>query len=299
MDDQARKILDTLAALAPHAAPNIDDAGWLANFRYQTALLRGFGGAAEPVCSVTMATLGGIPVRRFQPQATETGVLLHLHGGGGVAGSLDTHDPMLRLLAARTGWAVIAPDYRLAPGHRFPAQLDDGYAVLVAAEAEARGRLVVSGDSIGATLATALTMMARDRAGPRITGQILFYPNTDLRRGADYPSRSSEDGKIILAADLERQIGLYVGEEVDREDPLASPLLAERLADLPAALIATCEHDPLRDEGEAYAHRLRVAGVAVAHHRVPGMIHAFLQMAGEVDASTAFLAVVKRWLDDR
>lgn len=300
MDRQARTVLETLDSLVPAATPDADDAAWLAAFRYQTGLLRGFSGAPEPMAAVTLEVLAGVPVRVFRPGADDGRLLFHIHGGGGIAGSLDGHDPMLRLLAARTGWTVMAPEYRLAPEHRFPAQLDDCYAALVAAQAQApEPRIVVSGDSIGATLATALAMRVRDRGGPVLAGQLLFYPNTDLRRGADYPSRHSEDSRIIAQDDLERQIALYVGSPADREDPAASPLLADTLADLPATLIATCENDPLGDEGELYARRLREDGVAVAHHRVPGMIHAFLQMAGAIDAAPAFLAVVKRWLDDR
>lgn len=300
MDAQARTVLDRLKALAPDTDPAADDAAWLAGFRYQTALLREFGGASAPLASVALQSLGGIPMRRYRPAQAAEGLLFHVHGGGGIAGSLDAHDPALRLLAARTGWTVLAPDYRLAPEHRFPAPLDDCYAALLAAHAEAPARpIVVSGDSIGGTLATALAMRARDEQGPRLAGQLLLYPNTDLRRDADYPSRRSEDGRIIAAADLERQIALYVRSDSDRRDPLASPLLAERLERLPPALILTGENDPLRDEGDAYAHRLAAAGVAVEHRRLPGMIHAWLQMAGCIDATGDFLAAIERWLDNR
>lgn len=295
MDDTVQQVLDTLEALAPKVPADVDDAGWLANFRYKTALLRTLSGPSLPMALVSLRTLAGVPVRSYRPTSEETPILFHLHGGGGVAGSLDGHDPVLRLLAQRTGWTVVAPNYRLAPTWPFLAQLEDCYAALIAVAAEAPGRrVVVSGDSVGGTLATALTMLARDRAGPDIAGQLLFYPNTDLRREAQYPSRRSEDGKIIAKADLERQIELHLGEG-DRHDPLISPILAQ-LAGLPAALIVTCEHDPLRDEGEAYVQRLRDAGTAVEHHRIPGMIHAFLQMAGKLDASEAILAIVRRWL---
>ncbi|WP_242137109.1 MULTISPECIES: alpha/beta hydrolase [unclassified Sphingomonas] len=300
MDDQARQVLDRLAALAPDGDPAADDAAWLAAFRYQTALLRDFGGVSEPLLSVGLRSLGGVGARIFRPSDDDDAILFHLHGGGGIAGTLDGHDPALRLLAARTGWTVVAPDYRLAPEHRFPAQLEDSYSALIALHAERPARrIVLSGDSIGATLATALAMLVRDRGGPALAGQLLLYPNTDLRRGADYPSRRSEDGNIIGLEDLERQIDLYVADDAARSDARASPLLSDQLDTLPPTLILTCERDPLRDEGEAYARRLRAAGVTVEHHRVPGMIHAFLQMAGMVSATTQWLAVAKRWLGDR
>lgn len=298
MDDTVRQVLDTLEALAPKVPADIDDAGWLANFRYQTALLRTFSGPSLPMDQVSLRTLAGVPMRIYRPAYDEAPILFHLHGGGGVAGSLDGHDPVLRLLAQRTGWTVVAPDYRLAPEQPFLAQLEDCYAALIAVGAEAQGRrLVVSGDSIGGTLATALTMLARDRGGPKIAGQLLFYPNADLRHEAVYPSRRSEDGKIIAKTDLERQIILHLGEG-DRYDPHISPILAD-VTGLPAALIVTCEHDPLRDEGEAYVQRLRVAGIAVEHHRISGMIHAFLQMAGAFDTSEIILPIVRQWLAAR
>lgn len=113
--------------------------------------------------------------------------MLHLHGGGGIAGSVDGHDPVLRALANRTGRLVAAPDYRLAPEHRFPVQIEECFAALVAVAALPDvdpARIVVSGDSIGATIATAVAMLALDRGGPALAGQVLFYPNIDLRAGA-------------------------------------------------------------------------------------------------------------------
>ena len=298
MNDDGQTVLDALAALAPETVPDADDVTWLANFRYQTALLRSFSGPSEPLSSVTLRILAGVPTRIYRPEAAEGSVLFHIHGGGGIAGSLDVHDPVLRRIALRTGWTVMAPEYRLAPEHRFPAQLDDCYSAFIAAQKEAPSRFVVSGDSIGATLATALAVRVRDTGGPDIDGQILFYPNTDLRRAANYRSRDSEDGKIIAGEDLERQIDLYLTNEADRHNPQVSPILVETLAGLPAALVFTGENDPLRDEGEAYAQRLRDVGLSVAHYRLPDTLHAFLQMAGRLETADAALVKVRRWLDD-
>jgi acetyl esterase len=294
MDLQAAAVLKRLAALLPASDPDTDDDTWLATFRYQTALLREFSGAAMPLDSTAVVMAGSTPIRLFNPAARSGAVLFHIHGGGGIAGSLDIHDPALRLLAHHSGWQVAAPDYRLAPDSRFPAMLEECYAALLAIAKDAP-RIVVSGDSIGGTIATALAMLARDRDGPSIAGQLLLYPNTDLRRDAPYGSRRSEDGNIIAGHDLERQIDLYLGDDAARTDPLASPMLAD-LAGLPPAFVATAQCDPLRDEGEGYGQRLAAAGVPVVHHRYPGMIHAFLQMAGAIDRTRDLLTDVAAWL---
>jgi acetyl esterase len=294
MDGQAALALERLRALAPANSSDADDENWLTGFRCQTALLREFSGAAVPLASVSIRTVHGIPLRMYCPTEEPSPILFHIHGGGGVAGSLDIHDPALRLLARRTGWRVAAPDYRLAPKHRFPTQLEDCYAALLGVAEEAT-RIVVSGDSIGGTIATALAMLARERDGPAIAGQVLLYPNTDLRRDVAYPSRSSEDGNIIALKDLERQIDLYLSSEQDRHDPLASPILAN-VAGLPPTFLATAECDPLRDEGKAFYERLSGAGVSVTHHCYPGMIHAFMQMAGIITDSEELLDDIRSWL---
>ncbi len=309
VDPQARTILDTIQTPAPDADPHADDAQWLADFRYQTALLKTFSGDPEPVHAITHLMLpsepGPLTVRLYRPKPGPLPLLLHIHGGGAIAGSIDGHDPALRALANRTGWLIAAPAYRLAPEHCFPAQLDDSWTTLqgLVAQADALdidlSRIVVSGDSIGGTLATALASRAASEGGPALHGQILLYPNTDLRRDTAYPSRQSEDGNIIDAKSLERQIDLYLASDADRNDPRASPILAGDLAALPPTLLITCKNDPLRDEGEAYGQRMRDAGVIVDHDRFDGMIHAFLQMGGRMDATDRLLDRIARWLDAR
>jgi acetyl esterase len=309
VDPQARTILETIETLAPDADPKADDARWLADLRYQTALLKTFSGTPEPTHAITHLMLssesGPLTVRLYRPKPGPLPLLLHIHGGGAIAGSIDGHDPALRALANRTGWLVAAPAYRLAPEHRFPAQLDDCWTALLGLTKRAdmldidTSRIVVSGDSIGGTLATALASRAAAEGGPALQGQILLYPNTDLRHDADYPSRASEDGNIIDAKSLERQIDLYLASDADRSDPRASPILADDLTALPPTLLVTCENDPLRDEGEAYGQCLRDAGVTVDHDRFDGMVHAFLQMRGRMDATDRLLHRIARWLDAR
>lgn len=301
LDPQARDVLAAIERLSSPPAPDRDDSHWLADFRAGVALLRTFAGEPEPVHRIDHLIVDGpagvLTVRLYRPSEGTLPVLLHVHGGGGIAGSVDGHDPMLRALANRTGWLVAAPDYRLAPEHRFPVQLEESHAALVAVAALAGidpGRIVVSGDSIGGTIAAALAMLARER-GPRLAGQVLMYPNIDLRADASYPSRASEDGRIVSIADTERQIGLYVAEQADRATALVTPILGD-LRDLPPAFVVTNDCDPLRDEGRAYARALADAGVAVSRREMPGMIHAFLQMLGRIDAGEALLGELAGWL---
>lgn len=303
LDPQAAAVLERLKRLVPSSPPGAGDAEWLANFRCQAALLRTFSGAVEPVADIAHIVVGGpaveLPVRLYRPATGPLPLLLYVHGGGGIAGSVDGHDPMLRALANRTGWLVAAPAYHLAPAHRFPVQIEECHAALIAAAALPGvdfSRIVVAGDSIGATIATAVAMLVRNRGGPALAGQLLFYPNIDLRAEAGWPSRRSEDGRIIDAVDLERQIRLYVAADADRAAPLASPILAD-LVGLPPTFITTGERDPLRDEGEAYARALSDAGVRTTHHRVAGMIHAFMQMGGDIDAVETMTHDVRLWLD--
>lgn len=305
MDPQAQAVLDRLVALAPVTPEDADDATWLANFRYGVALISTFAARPEPVLLVEQRAITGaggpLPVRVYRPVEGRLPVLLYLHGGGAVAGSVDGHDSPLRAVANRSDWLVVAPDYRLAPAARFPAQVDDAEAALawVVANADAIGadatRIVVAGDSIGGAFATALASRARDD-GPALAGQVLLYPNTDLRRDADYPSRCSENGRIIERAGLERQIGLSLADEADRDWVLASPVLMD-CAGLPPTLLVTNECDPLRDEGEALGRRMAEAGVTVQSHCFEGMIHAFMQMSAHIDAADQLFAMIADWLN--
>jgi len=302
MDAQARTVLDKITKLSATPMENSSDAQWLVEFRCGVAGLRAFAPTPEPVHKITNILVGGLPIRLYRPKEGKLPLLLHMHGGGAIAGSVDGHDPALRALANRTGWLVAAPGYRLAPEARFPAQLDDGWSALahLTGHADALGidaaRVVISGDSIGGALATALAALVRDRGGPRLRGQILLYPNTDLREDAPHRSLKAKNGIIISLGMLKRQVDLYLQAPADRENPFASPLLAKDLSGLAPALVVTCEEDPLDDEGLAYARRLTDAGVPTKIERFEGMIHAFLQMGGHIDATERLYAVMKDWL---
>jgi acetyl esterase len=302
MDPQAQHVLDMIAKLSATPSEHPDDAHWLTDFRCGVAGLRAFAPAPEPVHQISNIRIGGLAVRLYRPKPGRLPLLLHMHGGGAIAGSVDGHDPALRALANRTGWLVAAPLYRLAPEARFPAQLDDGWSALAHLTEHAydydidAGRVAISGDSIGGALATALATLVRDRGGPAIKGQILIYPNTDLRENAPHASLEAKNGIIINLTMLKRQVDLYLQAPADRENHFASPLLNQDLTGLAPALVITCEDDPLDDEGLAYAKRLKEAGVTVTVERFEGMIHAFLQMGGYIDATERLLVLMRDWL---
>ncbi len=232
-----------------------------------------------------------IPVRVYRP-APERGqpLVVFFHGGGWVLGDIETHDHSCRELASRSRCIVASVDYRLAPEHPFPAAVDDAFASLVwladhAAELGAdSARLAVAGDSAGGNLAAVCTMLARDARGPALRFQLLVYPAVDARMAT--PSiEENAVGYLLTKADMEWFYGHYAGSAVRDDDWRLSPGLAEDLAGLPPALVLTAEYDPLRDEGETYAARLREAGVEVTSIRYPGLVHGFFGMFDQVRAA--------------
>jgi len=233
---------------------------------------------------------GDIPVRVYTPQPAvgeAHGVLLWFHGGGWVIGDLDTADATCRLLANRAGCVVVSVDYRLAPEHPAPAALDDCLAALAwtVENAELLGvdasRVAVGGDSAGGNLAALVCQRSRDDFGPDIDFQLLVYPATDLTLA--HPSiDENAEGYFLTKATMVWFVESYLGDR-ERKDPAVSPLFADDLSGLPPALVITAEYDPLRDEGEAYAMRLREAGVPTEHLRYDGQIHGFFAMATMLD----------------
>ena len=239
-----------------------------------------------------------IPLRVYRPPGVSDSrrlpVLVYFHGGGWVIGDLETHDVLCRQLTAEAGVSVIAVDYRLAPEHKFPAAADDAWAATrwIAAHAAELGvdadRLAVGGDSAGGNLAAVVALLAREAGGPRIALQILLYPVTDLvSESQSYADLA--DGYMLTRDSMRWFRALYLAKEQDAADWRVSPLRAPSLAGLPPALVVTAGYDPLRDEGEAYARRLREAGVSVDAVSFGGMIHGFVPMGRLID--TAFRAV--------
>jgi acetyl esterase len=225
------------------------------------------------------------------------------HGGGFVLGSLDGYDNLCRLLARRSGCLVVSVDYRLAPEHPWPAALEDAYAATdwLANNAERfsgdGNRLAVAGDSAGGNLATTVSLLARKRGMPDIDAQVLLYPATAYLEPMDSRAENAA-GYFLTAEDIVWFVKQYLDSELDAHNPLAFPLSARDLSGLPPAFVLTCGFDPLRDEGIAYADRLREAGVAVEHTNYESMIHGFLNMEGIVDRSYDGIDEVAAYLRD-
>jgi acetyl esterase len=229
---------------------------------------------------------GAIPARLYVPPfpaGEPLPLLVYYHGGGWVIGDLETHDAPCRFLAASSGVQVLAVDYRLAPEHPFPAAIEDAVAAYawVGEQAErfgaGPGRIAVGGDSAGANLAAAVCLLARDAGLEPPAMQLLIYPVTDCSR--QLPSRHLfREGFLLTRRDMDYFEDRYLPPGTDRSDPRVSVLQAGDLSRLPPAYVATAGFDPLRDEGEAYAERLREAGVQVALRRHPGLVHTFANL---------------------
>ncbi|WP_181685471.1 alpha/beta hydrolase [Halorhabdus salina] len=222
---------------------------------------------------------GEVPVRVYQPD--EPGpypTLVYFHGGGFVFGSIATHDTLCRRLTRETGAVVVSVEYRLAPEHPFPAAVEDAFAATQwAAEHPDRldsdGSLVVAGDSAGGALAAGTALLARDRGGPEIDSQILFYPGVGFRE--EQHSVTQNDGIVLASEDLVWFQECYYESDLDSHNPYADPTHARDLGGVAPATVVTAGFDPLRDGGIEYAERLEADGVAVTHRHEDDMIHGF------------------------
>ena len=215
------------------------------------------------------------------------GVLLFIHGGVWIVGNFQNHQRLLRDLVVGSGQIGVFVEYTSLPKARFPTQLDQSYAVLkwVASHAEEFGadgsRIAVAGNSVGGNMTAVLTLMAKDRAGPKISYQVLMIPATDASVDtASYHEYGT--GRFLARAFMKYGWDLYAPDAAARNNPYVSPLRAslQQLQGLPPALVVTSENDPLRDEGEAYARKLKEAGVSVIATRYNGMIHDFVLLNG-------------------
>jgi|GEM_PF-842253 acetyl esterase len=244
--------------------------------------------------------IGHITLRVYSPLGAPARLLpgiLFLHGGGWVAGSLETHDGLCRRLSNQTGCRVIAVDYRLAPEHPFPFALNDAVAALEHVSRNPRPfgvdpeRLGVAGDGAGATLAAVLCRIARDAGGPGIAFQLLICPILDAQ-GQSSARREPGEGYFLDSETLRRDLELYVPPGVELSDLRLSPLRAEEFARLPPAFIHTAEFDPFGEEGEEYAQRLGGFGVAVHGRAHPGQIHYFYCMPRMIPYAMDFMSIV-------
>jgi acetyl esterase len=229
-----------------------------------------------------------IPIRIYRPDGGgRWPILVLLHGGGWVVGSIESQDPTSRALCNAGRCAVVAVEYRLAPEHPFPAAVDDCYAVTcwVAREAARLGldgsRIAVGGDSAGGNLAAAVAQRVRDQGGPSLALQLLIYPVTGFDRDTASMRRNA-DGRVLTRDGMIWFDGHYLRAPEDRRHPYAAPLRARDFSGLAPALVITAEFDPLCDEGEAYAARLAQAGVPTRLSRYDGVFHGFFGMKGMV-----------------
>jgi acetyl esterase len=223
--------------------------------------------------------------------------LVYFHGGGLVAGSLDTHDPICRSLTAASGCRVLSVDYRLAPEHPFPAAIVDGcratewiglHARTLGIE---RGRLGICGDSAGATLAAVVCQSISASGEVALACQFLLCPIMDFASESE-SRRALAHGYLVDRDTLEHDLKYYLAAGGERADPRVSPLRAADVNRLPPTVIHTAEFDPLRDEGRAYADRLRGAGIETLYRCHPGMIHLFYGMRGLIAYAGAAFATI-------
>jgi acetyl esterase len=228
---------------------------------------------------------GDIRARSYAPVAAAGALptLIYFHGGGFVAGSLESHDGLCRLFAAEGSFRVIAVDYRLAPENIFPAAVDDAFAATLWIEQHAAeigvdaGRIAVGGDSAGGTLAAIVTQMAREKGGLKIAYQLLMFPNTQI--GGETSSLNEfAVGYFLERRAIEYFNSLYAPAGVDRNSPRVSPLRAKDFSGLPPAYVMLGGYDPLHDEGLAYAEKLRGAGVKVTIADYADMVHCFIYL---------------------
>jgi acetyl esterase len=291
LDPQARALLDQLAAMggAPLSSYPVEGARQLMD---AMVAMSGTGPEVAHIADRTIpGPAGDIPVRLYRPAGDGLPLLVYFHGGGWVLGGLGTHDAVCRSLANAAGCAVLSVDYRLAPEHRYPAAVDDCYAATVWAVANARtlgadpARVAIGGDSAGGNLTAVTALRARDQGTPQLKFQLLIYPVTD--HGYETASyRDNAEGYLLTRGDMVWFWNHYLGGQ-DGSEPYASPLRAKDLRGLPPALVITAGFDPLRDEGEAYAKRMKEAGVPVTLSRYDGMIHGFFGMGAQLDKANA------------
>jgi acetyl esterase len=272
---------------------------------YRKAISR--SGQPEPVADVTDRKLPGsagqIPVRIYRPRLSESilPVVLYIHGGGFMSGDLDTHDPVCRSLAKHVPAIVVAVDYSLAPENPYPAAPEDCFSVLKWLAENAHSldgdgsRIAVVGDSAGGNLAAALALMARDYGITSLAAQILIYPMLDATMSCKSLIKKAFIPPFTLV-DCVYSWQLYLGGTIDRRQPYVSPLHADDLSGLAPALLITAQHDILHDEGEAYAGRLKKAGVKIEYEDFPDMIHGFFQWGGVVSAARLAMDRVARYL---
>jgi len=288
VDEITRAVIDAMTAVFPKVGTEVTDP---VEARRIIAEMPPLEPEPYKVGRVEDRMAGDLPVRVYWPPGERAArpVVVYFHGGGFTLCTLDTHDLVCRLICADADVIVVSVDYRLAPEHPYPAAVEDAYSATRWVHEHARelgadpGRLVVAGDSAGGNLAAVTCLKARDEGGPPIALQVLIYPVTDAAQ--DAPSHAENaDGYFLTAAHMRWYWDCYQPDHARRAEPYSSPINAD-VRGLPPALVITAEHDPLRDEGEAYAERLRAAGVDTRSVRYAGMFHGFFGLGSILPAA--------------
>ncbi len=311
MNNEAKTVIENMAkqyAANADAMNNLSDSQKLEAGRKGYEGIIPMAGNIVEVFEVGNKTISGsdnnsINIRLYRPSDDkDLPVLLYIHGGGFTAGNFKTHDRPLRALANRSGFLVIALEYRLAPEHPYPAGLNDCYQVLRWIEENAKkinanaNLLFVGGDSAGGNLAIATSLMARDENGPVIKGNVLVYPNTDLTLKSDSWDNLGDKGYVLTKGAMAANVAMYVKDEEDINSLYISPLKAEDLSNLPETLIITGGFDPLHSEGEAYVKKLENQNVQVTHWHYDGQIHGFFQLGGVISQGDELITRISNHL---
>jgi acetyl esterase len=286
---QCKSVLDQMAASGGKPIEECSVAEARAARAARSQAMKALAGPAQEVARVANLSIDSLPIRVYWPSAeAPLPVLVYFHGGGFVLGDLEMVDVSCRSMANAAQCIVVSVAYRLAPEHKFPAPVEDAYLTIkhVVRHAKELGadpnRIAVGGDSAGGNLAAAAALKIRNEGGPGLAFQLLVYPVTDY--DDNRPSlREYSEGYFLTAAAMKWFWGHYLRSPRDGYNPYASPLKAASFQGLPPAMVITAECDPIRDQGEAYAEKLRAADVPVTVKRYEGAIHGFLNMAGMID----------------
>lgn len=301
VDPQIQTLLDKGTGVpATHTLP-VDVAR--AQYEARIALMAPPADIAGTRELITEGPGGKLRIRLYTPQGSGPfPLLVFFHGSGFVLCSLETHDGMCRNLCAGAQCVVASVDYRLAPEHKFPAGIDDclhatRWAAAHAAELGAdASRVAIGGDSAGGTMAAVTALRVRDEGAPGLRGQLLLYPVTDYHTPGTPSYEKNAEGYGLTRDTMKWFWNHYLTHPSEGAHPHASPLRAADFTGLPPALVITAEYDPLRDEGELYAERLRRAGVSTALSRYDGVNHGFMFWVGLVDKAGAAMNQAVHWL---
>ncbi len=300
LDPDMKPMLEARAGAGPVSTIAEQRAAWT---KYSCALSKPHPADMEVDDRSLACIHGGVLVRVYRPAgaAASAPCIIYSHGGGFMKGDLESSDNFAWGLSQEANAVVVSVDYRLAPEHPFPAAFDDVYGVLchVAKNPGEFGadpaRIAVCGDSAGGNLSAAVCLAARDRDGPKIVAQSLIYPGTGLDQvGGSYEENANAPGLTRAATEKYRE--LYLTRPEDHRNPYARPVIAENHAGLPPAFIHTAQHDPIRDDGEVYAQKLREAGVTVTYRCARLMIHGFLRARALGPGGRAEFQAIVDWL---